>query len=61
MSPAALFTMAVMPIVGFLLGKKVDGRFLMPVGLICAGRRVVLDERLHPERVPLAMSTCPGA
>ncbi len=34
MSPAALFTMAVMPIVGFLLGKKVDGRFLVPVGLL---------------------------
>ena len=34
MSPAALFTMAVMPVVGFLLGKKVDGRFLVPVGLV---------------------------
>ena len=34
MSPAALCTMAVMPIVGFLLGKKVDGRFLVPVGLL---------------------------
>lgn len=35
MSPAALCTMAVMPVVGFLLGRKVDGRFLVPVGLIC--------------------------
>ncbi len=34
MSPAAFCTMAVMPIVGFALGKKVDGRFLVPVGLI---------------------------
>jgi len=34
MSPAAFCTMAVMPIVGFLLGRKVDGRFLIPVGLI---------------------------
>ena len=34
MSPAALCTMAVMPIVGFLLGKKVDGRLLIPVGLV---------------------------
>ena len=34
LSPAAFFTMAVMPIVGFLLGKKVDGRLLVPVGLV---------------------------
>ena len=34
MSPAAFCTMAVMPVVGFLLGKKVDARWLVPVGLI---------------------------
>ena len=34
LSPAAFCTMAVMPIVGFLLGKKVDARFLVPVGIV---------------------------
>ena len=33
MSPAAFCTMAVMPVVGILLGMKVDGRLLVPVGL----------------------------
>ena len=37
MSPAAFCTMAVMPIVGFLLGKKVDARWLVPVGIISVG------------------------
>jgi MFS transporter, DHA2 family, multidrug resistance protein len=35
MSPGAFFTMALMPIVGFLIGKKLDTRFILPVGLIC--------------------------
>jgi MFS transporter, DHA2 family, multidrug resistance protein len=35
LSPSALFTMAMMPIVGFLLGRKVDARFIIPFGLIC--------------------------
>ncbi len=34
MSPGAFFTMAIMPVVGFLIGKKVDTRFIMPVGLV---------------------------
>ena len=33
LSPAAIFTMAAMPVVGFLLGKGVDARFLIPIGL----------------------------
>ena len=33
LSPSAFFTMATMPVVGFLLGKKVDARYLIPVGL----------------------------
>jgi MFS transporter, DHA2 family, multidrug resistance protein len=33
MSPGAFFTMAIMPVVGFLLGRKVDARFIVPVGL----------------------------
>ena len=33
LSPSAFFTMAVMPVVGFLLGKKVDARWLIPIGL----------------------------
>jgi DHA2 family multidrug resistance protein len=35
MSPGAFFTMAIMPLVGFLIGKKVDTRYMLPVGLIC--------------------------
>ena len=35
MSPAAFFTMAAMPVVGYLLGKGVDARYLVPIGLIC--------------------------
>jgi DHA2 family multidrug resistance protein len=34
MSPGAFFTMLIMPIVGFLIGKKVDSRFIVPFGLI---------------------------
>ena len=40
LSPSAFFTMAMMPIVGFLLGHKVDARYIIPFGLIClAGAR----------------------
>jgi MFS transporter, DHA2 family, multidrug resistance protein len=35
LSPGAFFTMALMPVVGFLIGKKVDNRFILPVGLFC--------------------------
>jgi DHA2 family multidrug resistance protein len=35
MSPAALFPMAVMPVVGFLLGRKTDARWLIGFGLLC--------------------------
>ena len=35
LSPSAFFTMAMMPIVGFLLGRKVDARYIIPFGLIC--------------------------
>ncbi len=34
LSPSAFFTMAMMPIVGFLLGKKIDARFILPFGLL---------------------------
>jgi DHA2 family multidrug resistance protein len=34
LSPGAFFTMAVMPVVGFLIGKKVDSRYIVPVGLV---------------------------
>ena len=34
LSPGAFFTMALMPVVGFLIGKKVDTRFILPFGLI---------------------------
>jgi len=35
LSPGAFFTMATMPVVGFLLGKGVDARRIIPFGLIC--------------------------
>ena len=35
LSPSAFFTMFMMPIVGFLLGRKVDARYILPVGLLC--------------------------
>jgi MFS transporter, DHA2 family, multidrug resistance protein len=35
LSPAVFFTMAMMPVVGFLMGKKVDARFIIPFGLLC--------------------------
>jgi DHA2 family multidrug resistance protein len=35
LSPSAFFTMVMMPIVGFLLGRKVDSRYIIPLGLIC--------------------------
>jgi MFS transporter, DHA2 family, multidrug resistance protein len=34
MSPGAFFTMAIMPVVGFLIGKRLDSRFIIPVGLV---------------------------
>jgi DHA2 family multidrug resistance protein len=34
MSPGAFFTMVVMPLVGFLIGKKLDTRYIIPVGLV---------------------------
>ncbi len=35
LAPAAFCTMAAMPLVGFLLGRKVDARYMIPFGLIC--------------------------
>jgi DHA2 family multidrug resistance protein len=35
LSPPAFFTMGMMAVAGFLLGKKVDARHIVPVGLLC--------------------------
>ena len=35
LSPSAFFTMVMMPVVGFLLGRKLDARVLLPIGLLC--------------------------
>ncbi len=35
LSPSAFFTMAMMPVAGFLLGRRVDARLIIPVGLLC--------------------------
>jgi DHA2 family multidrug resistance protein len=37
MSPGAFFTMLIMPVVGFLIGKKFDTRYMIPFGLISVG------------------------
>ena len=60
LSPSAFFTMAMMPIVGFLLGRKVDARYIIPVGLLClagasllAGAPGPLHLALHVHRAPM--------
>ncbi len=35
LSPSAVATMVMMPVVGFLLGRKIDARYIVPVGLLC--------------------------
>jgi DHA2 family multidrug resistance protein len=35
LSPSAVATMIMMPVVGFLLGRKIDARYIVPVGLLC--------------------------
>ena len=60
LSPSAFFTMAMMPIVGFLLGRKVDARYIIPFGLLClagaallAGAPGPLHLALHVHRAPM--------
>ncbi len=36
-SPSAFATMAMMPVMGFLMGRKVDARWIIPIGLFCLG------------------------
>jgi MFS transporter, DHA2 family, multidrug resistance protein len=35
LSPPVFFTMGMMAVAGFLLGKKVDARYIIPLGLLC--------------------------
>ena len=46
LSPSAFFTMFVMPIVGFLLGRKVDARYIIPIGLLCLAGSAYWQARL---------------
>ena len=56
MSPAALCTMAVMPVVGFALGHKVDGRFLIPIGLLSVCGACVWMTRYTMDASPTALN-----
>ena len=55
LSPPAFFTMATMPIVGFLLGRKVDARFIVPVGLLCLAGACFWQAQLDLYVSPLAV------
>ncbi len=55
LSPAAFFTMAMMPIVGFLLGKKVDARMLIPLGLIIVAVSSYQSAHLSLQASPFAL------
>jgi DHA2 family multidrug resistance protein len=52
LSPSAFATMAMMPIVGFLLGKKVDARFIIPFGLIALAGSSYWQARLNLDTSP---------
>jgi DHA2 family multidrug resistance protein len=52
MSPSAFFTMAIMPVVGFLLGKKVDARYLVPWGLAAVAGASYWQAHLSLEASP---------
>jgi DHA2 family multidrug resistance protein len=55
MSPAAFFTMAAMPLVGYLLGKGVDARYLVPIGLICVAGSSYWSAHLNLDASPFAI------
>ena len=52
LSPSAFFTMAMMPIVGFLLGRKVDARYIIPFGLLCLAGAAYWQANLNPYTSP---------
>ena len=55
LSPAAFFTMAIMPVVGFLMGKKVDARFIIPLGLICLAGASYWQAHLNLDASPYTL------
>jgi DHA2 family multidrug resistance protein len=55
LSPAAFFTMAMMPIVGFLLGKQVDARYIIPLGLLLVAGASFWLAHLSPEASPFSI------
>lgn len=56
LSPAAAFTMAMMPIVGFLLGRKVDARWMIPFGLLAAAGGSYWQSQLDLTASPYALT-----
>jgi DHA2 family multidrug resistance protein len=55
LSPPAFVTMGTMPIVGFLLGKKVDARYIVPLGLVCVAGACYWRAHLDLYVSPLAV------
>jgi DHA2 family multidrug resistance protein len=55
LAPSAFFTMGAMPVVGFLLGKKVDARYLIPFGLICVAGAAYWQAHLNLDVGPFEL------
>ncbi len=55
LSPAAFFTMATMPVVGFLLGKGVDARALIPTGLLAVAGSCYWSAHLNLSASPFTL------
>ena len=55
LSPSAFFTMGMMPVVGFLLGKKVDARFIIPIGILCVAGASFWQAHLNLDASPFTI------
>ncbi len=55
LSPAAFCTMAMMPVVGFLLGKRIDARFIIPFGLVALAGASYWQAHLNLDVSPIAL------
>jgi DHA2 family multidrug resistance protein len=55
LSPPAFVTMLTMPVVGFLLGRKVDARYIVPLGLLCVAGACYWQAHLNLYVSPLSV------
>ena len=60
MSPAGLFSIPTMAVVGYLIGKQVDARWLIMFGAVLDGGRGLLVRQPEPRRQPRARSSGRG-